>query len=56
MDLLTRKELANELKVTERTVDLWRMHKGLPFIKMGSLVRFEKDKVMEWLHSTKVSG
>lgn len=56
MELLTRKELAEELKVTERTIDIWRASKGLPFIKMGALVRFERERVLEWLRNAKVSG
>lgn len=47
-DYVTRKELASMMKVTERTIDLWR-EKGMPFIKTASgSVRFEKEKVVEW--------
>ena len=46
--MLTRRELAKELKCSERTVDNWR-DEGLPTIKKGKYVRFELDKVIEWL-------
>jgi len=47
--MLTKKELAELLNVTERTINRY-MEKGIPFIKLPTgTVRFEEDEVMKWL-------
>ncbi len=47
--MITKKELAEEIKVTERTVDRYRS-KGMPCIVLPSgTIRFELEKVMRWL-------
>lgn len=48
MNLLTVEEIAKELKVTRQTIYQWRKD-GMPFLRMGRLIRFEQEKVMEWL-------
>ena len=48
--MLKRKELAKELNIHINTVDR-SVKRGMPCIKIGKSVRFEKDKVMEWLKS-----
>jgi len=47
-EVLTKEELAKFLKVTERTVDKMR-DKGMPYFKIGTNVRFRKEKVLKWL-------
>ena len=47
--VMTKKELATFLKVTERTVDRIR-NDGLPCFKIGKCIRFEKEKVLKWLN------
>lgn len=53
MRLLTAKELEKELQVTRQT--LYRYRKaGMPCIEMGPrFIRFELDKVLEWLKEYK---
>jgi len=47
-EFLTKKEVAELLKVTVRTID--RLHsEGLPSVKFGRNVRFEKAEVVAWL-------
>lgn len=46
--ILTKTELAQELKSSERTIDRLRKS-GMPTIKKGNYVRFELEKVLEWL-------
>lgn len=46
--MLTRKELANELKCTERTIDNM-MKKGIPHYKIDKIVRFKLDEVLAWM-------
>ena len=47
--LLTAKELAEQLKVTQAAVRKWSTQ-GMPAIRLGSrLVRFQMPVVMDWL-------
>lgn len=46
--MLTRKELAEQLKVTTRTVDR-QTKNGMPHIRFGKSVRFELNDVMTWI-------
>lgn len=48
-EFLTKKELAELLKVTIRTVDRLCVKENLPYVKFGRNVRFEKSKVLEWI-------
>lgn len=47
-EFLTTDELCQLFKVTRRTIERWRKD-GLPFVKTGRLVRFEKAQVQAWL-------
>lgn len=46
-ELLTVKQLANELSVTTRTVYNW-ISDGMPTVKVGYHNRFDIDVVMNW--------
>lgn len=46
--MLTKEELAEELKVSIPTIDR-QMKIGMPHIKIGKAVRFELDEVVKWL-------
>ncbi|WP_204497568.1 helix-turn-helix domain-containing protein [Aquibacillus albus] len=50
-NLLTLQELIDVLHVSRSTIDRWRKHKGLPFIKIGKEIFFDKEKVEDWIHS-----
>lgn len=52
-NLLTRKELADELGVSVPTIDKWKANKGLPYVKssLNGHVRFNLDDVRQWLES-----
>ena len=50
---LTIDQVAELLQVTRMTVYNLQ-NKGLPFIKIGKNVRFDKDDVIEWMNSNKV--
>lgn len=55
--LITKVELAIRLGVTPRTVERW--HKlGLPFNKIGRLVRYDYTDVLHWVKKSQgeVSG
>lgn len=47
--LLTTEELCQWFKVSRRTITTWRQEKGLPFLKIGKAVRFEKQEVEKWI-------
>jgi predicted DNA-binding transcriptional regulator AlpA len=48
--LLTRSELAQEFRVSCRTVDRWTvLREGPPRIKIGKIVYYRRDAVVEWL-------
>ena len=50
--LLTTEELMAKYKLSRATIDRWRKE-GMPFSKIGRAVRFDEDKVQEWIKSNK---
>lgn len=46
--LLTEKELCQWLQIGRATAWRWRKE-GMPYLKRGNIIRFDKDKVQEWL-------
>ncbi|MGC2853841.1 helix-turn-helix domain-containing protein [Novispirillum sp. DQ9] len=48
--LLTPKEVASILRVSEKTLKNWRsLRLGPPFIKVGGVVRYRRRSVDRWL-------
>ncbi|HAG12056.1 MAG TPA: DNA-binding protein [Desulfotomaculum sp.] len=47
-EYLTQKELCKLLKISPTTVWRWR-NEGMPFLKHGNSVRFDQNKVQQWL-------
>ena len=57
--LMSPKELSEYLGVKESSLAVWRTNKTypLPYIKVGGLIRYNKDAVDKWLESrTKNTG
>jgi excisionase family DNA binding protein len=52
-ELLTKDELAKALKISVSKINQ-DLPKGLPHIKVGSNVRFEYDKVIEYYKTKEV--
>jgi len=52
---LTIDQVAEMLQVTRMTIYNLKQN-GLPFIKMGKSIRFDKDDVIEWMNSKKVTS
>lgn len=47
--VLTRKEVASRLKIREQLLRDWAYQRfGPPFIKVGTLVRYPLDKLIQW--------
>lgn len=44
----TKKEVAKYLNVSLRQVDVLREKHGLPFKRIGSLIRFYQEDVEQW--------
>ncbi|WP_084524426.1 helix-turn-helix domain-containing protein [Lutispora thermophila] len=46
---ITTKELCEWLKISHNTANNWR-RKGLPYIRVGNTVRYDKEQVQKWLN------
>jgi excisionase family DNA binding protein len=53
--LLTKHEVAQLLRLSVRTVDVYMRAKRLPFLKIGKTVRFRWTDVMEKLGNHRVN-
>ena len=47
--ILTKKEVAEKLRVSERTIDNLRKNQGLPYATVGGLIRFTEEDINAWL-------
>lgn len=50
--LLKRRQLAESLGVTERTVAEWDLTGKIPAIRIGRTVRYSAEDVLAWLRKT----
>ena len=51
-ELLTVEEVCELLKISRRTLERWR-EKGLPFTKLGAVVRFKKADIEDWVNDNR---
>jgi excisionase family DNA binding protein len=51
-NLLTLRQLCDKLQLSRATIDRWRKE-GLPFTKIGKSLRFDEEKVAEWIRQNK---
>ena len=51
--ILDTDQLMAKLGVTRPTLSKWRKEKRIPFIQVGSVVRYDLDKVLEALETNK---
>ena len=49
---LTTKDLMNKYQVASATIYRWRQE-GMPYMKIGKSVRFDEEKVDEWIRENK---
>lgn len=47
--LLTKRDVAELLGISIRTVDKWVSRREIPFVRVGSLVRFERSAIDSWI-------
>jgi excisionase family DNA binding protein len=53
--LLTKRDIARELQLGRRTIDVWMRQGRIPFLKIGKTVRFRLPDVLEKLQSFRVN-
>jgi excisionase family DNA binding protein len=53
--LLRKRELAEKLAISKRTLDVWMQKGRIPFLKVGRSVRFRLVDVLEKLNSYRVN-
>ena len=51
-EYLTTEELCKWLKISKNTANNWRRN-GMPYIKIGNTVRYEKEAIIQWLEKHK---
>ena len=54
-DLLNKRELAVKLGISKRSVSDWMKRGYLPFLKLGTVVRFRWDDVVKKLSERRVN-
>lgn len=52
--LLTAAEVADQLKVKEDTVYHWASKRKIPFVKVGRSLRFDQNKIDNWVNQRSV--
>jgi hypothetical protein len=56
-NLLTEKEVANQIKVSLASLRRWRlMQRGPRFVKVGALVRYCPEDLEQWMASLPAGG
>jgi excisionase family DNA binding protein len=53
--LLRKRELAPQLGISSRTLDVWMAQGRVPFLKIGRSVRFRLSDVLEKLNAFRVN-
>jgi excisionase family DNA binding protein len=53
--LLRKRELAEKLAISKRTLDIWMQKGRIPFLKVGRSVRFRLPDVLEKLNAYRVN-
>jgi excisionase family DNA binding protein len=50
---LTKKEVAELLKVSEKTIERWIKNNNMPHSRVGNTLRFDQEEVESWFKSQK---
>ena len=54
--LLTVKDLAQQLQIKPATVYAWAAQQKIPFLKIHGVIRFERERINEWLKTFGVTS
>lgn len=49
--LLTLSQVANLLRVSDKTIRRWMLSKRLPHVRLGRVVRFRQDELLRWIEA-----
>ncbi|SDB47218.1 DNA binding domain-containing protein, excisionase family [Streptococcus henryi] len=52
---LNKRQTCDYLGISNNTLDLW-ISMGLPYIKIGKSIRFNKDSVNQWMTRLEISA
>jgi excisionase family DNA binding protein len=52
--LWTSDQACEYFGIGRRTLDRWRAHRGLPYMRVGRVVRFMPDELREWRRARSV--
>jgi excisionase family DNA binding protein len=47
--MLTKKEVAEKLGVSEKTIQRWMKERLIPYSKLNGIVRFDEKKIDMWV-------
>jgi excisionase family DNA binding protein len=47
--MLTKKEVAEKLGVSIRTIEKWMHDRSIPYSKLNGIVRFDEQKINLWV-------
>ena len=53
MTLMNIKKLSELLNIKEKTIYDWCHKRRIPYLKVGGLLRFDYDEIIEWLETKK---
>jgi excisionase family DNA binding protein len=53
--VLTKRDIARELQLGRRTIDVWMRRGKIPYLKIGKTVRFRMRDVLEKLQTFRVN-
>lgn len=54
LDLMTKKEMMEYLRISKGTLDKMMRKREIPFIKLGKRVLFKRQEIDNWLKSKSV--
>lgn len=52
--MLTRKEVAKKIGVSERTIGRWIDERKIPYSNINGIIRFDPEKIDMWLNRKEV--
>lgn len=55
-EYVTKREMAETLSISVRTLDLWRRDYSLPTVKLGQVCRFDREAVLRWFTQFREGG
>jgi excisionase family DNA binding protein len=52
--VLSKKEIAEKLGVSESTIERWMKSRKIPYIKLNGIIRFDEEKINNWIRMKEV--